>query len=121
MPNRNPKAALSTLELTLYVTSTAATQSLTDQGQLRLHESRGIKGRALMTVPTLSQEEIKALRLVAYGLASFLPSVRRARLATLGLVAVNGGRRLVLTHAGKVHLASADEAEFQAARKGSEP
>jgi hypothetical protein len=53
----------------------------------------------------LSAGEINSLRRVRSGLANFLPSAHRVRLSTLGLIAVNGGGRLVLTQGGKEQLA----------------
>ena len=64
-----------------------------------------------MAGPSLSADEINALRRVAYGLGSFLPSASRVRLSTLGLVAVNGRGRLVLARAGRVHLARVGNAQ----------
>jgi hypothetical protein len=53
----------------------------------------------------LSIGEINALRRVGSGLAKFLPSAHRIRLASLGLITVTGGGRLVLTQDGKEQLA----------------
>ena len=53
----------------------------------------------------LSVGEINALRRVGSGLAKFLPSAHRMRLASLGLITVTGGGRLVLTQDGKEQLA----------------
>jgi hypothetical protein len=53
----------------------------------------------------LSIGEINALRRVGSGLAKFLPSAHRMRLASLGLITVTGGGRLVLTQDGKEQLA----------------
>jgi hypothetical protein len=53
----------------------------------------------------LSPGEINALRRVRSGLAKFLPSAQRMRLASLGLITVTGGGRLVLTQGGKEQLA----------------
>ena len=53
----------------------------------------------------LSLGEINALRRVGSGLAKFLPSAHRMRLASLGLITVTGGGRLVLTQGGKERLA----------------
>jgi hypothetical protein len=53
----------------------------------------------------LSVGESNALRRVGSGLAKFLPSAHRARLASLGLITVTGGGRLVLTQGGKEQLA----------------
>lgn len=59
-----------------------------------------------MSVDTsLSAGEINALRRVGSGLAKFLPSAHRMRLASLGLITVTGGGRLVLTQGGKEQLA----------------
>ena len=55
--------------------------------------------------PPLSVGEINALRRVGSGLAKFLPSAHRIRLASLGLITVTGGGRLVLTQDGKEQLA----------------
>jgi hypothetical protein len=49
--------------------------------------------------------EINALRRVGSGLAKFLPSAHRMRLASLGLITVTGRGRLVLTQDGKEQLA----------------
>ena len=57
-----------------------------------------------MTNP-LSLGEINALRRVGSGLAKFLPSAHRMRLASLGLITVTGSGRLVLTQGGKEQLA----------------
>jgi hypothetical protein len=61
----------------------------------------------------LSVGEINALRRVGSGLAKFLPSAHRMRLASLGLITVTGGGRLVLTQGGKEQLA---EREVKAQR-----
>jgi hypothetical protein len=61
----------------------------------------------------LSVGEINALRRVGSGLAKFLPSAHRMRLASLGLITVTGGGRLVLTQGGKQQLA---EREVKAQR-----
>jgi hypothetical protein len=53
----------------------------------------------------LSVGEINALRRVGSGLAKFLPSAHRMRLASLGLITVTGRGRLVLTQDGKEQLA----------------
>ena len=53
----------------------------------------------------LSIGEINALRRVGSGLANFLPSAHRMRLASLGLITVTGRGRLVLTQGGKEELA----------------
>lgn len=65
-----------------------------------------------LELPALSPDDVKALRLVAFGLGRFLPSVQRVRLATLGLVAVKGRGRLVLTQAGKAQLAQEGAAHW---------
>ena len=57
-----------------------------------------------MTNP-LSLGEINALRRVGSGLAKFLPSAHRMRLASLGLITFTGSGRLVLTQGGKEQLA----------------
>jgi hypothetical protein len=56
----------------------------------------------------LSADEINSLRRVRSGLAKFLPSAHQMRLASLGLIAVTGGGRLVLTQSGKEQLAQRD-------------
>ena len=61
----------------------------------------------------LSAGDINALRRVRSGLAKFLPSADRMRLASLGLITVAGGGRLVLTQGGKEQLA---EREVKAKR-----
>jgi hypothetical protein len=61
----------------------------------------------------LSVGEINALRRVGSGLAKFLPSAHRMRLASLGLITVTGGGHLVLTQDGKEQLA---EREVRAQR-----
>ena len=61
----------------------------------------------------LNISEINALRRVGSGLAKFLPSAHRMRLARLGLITVTGGGRLVLTQDGKEQLA---EREVRAQR-----
>lgn len=66
----------------------------------------------------LSTGEINALRRVRSGLAKFLPSDHRMRLATLGLITVTGGGRLVLTQGGKEQLA---EREVRAKRESTRP
>jgi hypothetical protein len=53
----------------------------------------------------LSAAEVNALHRVRSGLANFLPSAHRLRLASLGLITVNGGGRLKLTQSGKERLA----------------
>jgi hypothetical protein len=53
----------------------------------------------------LSTAEVNALHRVRSGLANFLPSAHRLRLASLGLITVNGGGRLKLTQSGKERLA----------------
>ena len=53
----------------------------------------------------LSVGEINALRRVGSGLAKFLPSSHRMRLAALGLITVSGRGRLVLTQGGKDQIA----------------
>lgn len=53
----------------------------------------------------LSEGEMNALRRVSSGLAKFLPSTYRIRLASLGLITRTGSGRLVLTQGGKEHLA----------------
>jgi hypothetical protein len=53
----------------------------------------------------LSIGEMNALRRVGSGLAKFLPSAHRMRLASLGLIAVISSGRLVLTQGGKEQLA----------------
>ncbi|MPZ31022.1 MAG: hypothetical protein GEV13_08500 [Rhodospirillales bacterium] len=58
----------------------------------------------------LSAGEINSLRRVRSGLAKFLPSAHRMRLASLGLITVNGGGRLVLTQGGKEQLAEREVA-----------
>jgi hypothetical protein len=63
--------------------------------------------------PPLSVGEINALRRVGSGLAKFLPSVHRMRLASLGLITVIADGRLVLTQGGKDQLA---EREVKAKR-----
>ena len=61
----------------------------------------------------LSADEINSLRRVRSGLAKFLPSAHQMRLASLGLITVTGGGRLVLTQGGKERLA---EREVRAKR-----
>jgi hypothetical protein len=61
----------------------------------------------------LSVGEINALRRVGSGLAKFLPSAHRMRLASLGLITVIADGRLVLTQGGKEQLA---EREVKAKR-----
>jgi hypothetical protein len=61
----------------------------------------------------LNVGEINALRRVGSGLAKFLPSAHRMRLASLGLITVTSGGRLVLTQGGKEQLA---EREVRAKR-----
>jgi len=58
----------------------------------------------------LSAGEINSLRRVRSGLAKFLPSAHRMRLASLGLITVTGGGRLVLTQDGKEQLAEREVA-----------
>ena len=53
----------------------------------------------------LNVGEINALRRVGSGLAKFLPSAHRIRSASLGLITVSGGGRLVLTQGGKEQIA----------------
>ena len=53
----------------------------------------------------LSEGEMNALRRVSSGLAKFLPSTYRMRLASLGLITLTGSGRLVLTQGGKQQLA----------------
>ena len=57
------------------------------------------------SIAALSTAEVNSLRRVASGLAKFLPRAHREGLASLGLIAVNGGGRLVLTQEGKQRLA----------------
>jgi len=61
----------------------------------------------------LSAGGINALRRAQSGLANFLPSDHRMRLASLGLITVNGSGRLVVTQGGKEQLA---EREVRAKR-----
>ena len=53
----------------------------------------------------LDPGDVKALRRVAFGLGRFLPPAQRVRLATMRLIMVRRGRRLMLTQAGKEQLA----------------
>ena len=142
MPNPNPKAALRAFGLTAlrHVAGGNASQRVVDplmcwlsmgfagrgmngrdEGRRRHERSRVVGSGALMIIPTLSLDEINALRRVAYGLASFLPSVRRVRLATLGLVAVNGGGRLVLTRRARCTSHVRTEHKSQAADDPKKP
>ncbi|TBR23828.1 MAG: hypothetical protein EPO10_26380 [Reyranella sp.] len=53
----------------------------------------------------LNPADINALRRVHCGLANFLPGAQRMRLIAVGLIALTGAGRLVLTQGGKERLA----------------